>query len=209
MTNKEIKKNNSEWNWDKHQIPNIWDFFIVKWIEWKVTAINKPTAWINEVEIGWKIEIIVNWPLWEQIDQEKWYYQKNLWWRPEDYSPEELLDKANKYFEMCEDTVIKRWINWIIKKPKTISWFNLYIKVNKNYLSKKWKDDRFSGTVEYIRTSIENDVEEKALTWVYSPSASQFNLKNNFWWKDKIEVDNNIKKYITTKEENELLDEIL
>ena len=114
------------------------------------------------------------------------------------YTPEELFEKAQEFFEICDATIIDKGIAWKIKRPKTFSWLNLFLWVGKNYLSEKKKEEDFSGTVEYIRNTIENDVEEKALMGVYSPWASSFNLKNNFNWKEKSEVktDVTMKDYI-------------
>jgi len=119
-------------------------------------------------------------------------------WRPNIYTPEELKEKADEFFDLCEKTIIDKWIAWKIKRPKTFSWINLYLWVSKNYFSEKKKDKDYLGTIEYIRNTIENDVEEKALIWVYSPWASSFNLKNNFDWKEKSEVktDVTMKDYI-------------
>lgn len=115
-------------------------------------------------------------------------YKKNNVWKPPLYTPKELKAKADEYFKYCQSVIINRWINWKIHKPFTISWFNLFAWISKNYLSEVAKKDEYLGTVEYIRNFIENDVEEKALIWVYSPSASSFNLKNNFGWSEKTET---------------------
>ena len=133
------------------------------------------------------------------------------WWRPELYTPEELWNEANKYFKHCMEEIIDRGSNGKTHKPLTVSWLNLWLWVSKNYLSEKAKHEGFLGTVEYIRSFIENDVEEKALIWVYSPSASSFNLKNNFWWREKQEVDQTTKNYTFTSnlEDEEMYKRIL
>lgn len=105
--------------------------------------------------------------------------------RGQKYTPSQLRDKFYEYLAFCKKTTINRWIAGITNKPLTITWFCLFAWVNKDFLSEKSKDPIFSGTVKEIRTTIENDVEEKALLWVYSPTASSFNLKHNFGWQDK------------------------
>lgn len=112
---------------------------------------------------------------------------KNKWWRPNLYTPLELETKANEYFSLCDSTKIKRWINWIFTKPKTLSWLCIYLNVSKDYISEKLKQKKFSETIKRIRLEVENDIEEKALLWIYSPTASSFNLKNNFSWTEKSE----------------------
>lgn len=103
------------------------------------------------------------------------------WWRPEKFSPEEFETKSNEYLEQCTTN----------KRPKTLSWLCVFLWVYKDYISEKMKDERFSETIKKIRTIAENDVEEWILTNKYNPTAWIFNLKNNFWWKDKTEIDQN------------------
>lgn len=121
--------------------------------------------------------------------------EKNLWWRPEKYSPEELIDKAQKYFDKLDDKAnyIDKWIAWKFPRPKTLSWLCLWLWVAKDYLSEKVKDERFSEAVKRIRLVVENNIEEWILLWIYNANSWMFNLKNNFDWKDKSEVDNNVK----------------
>jgi hypothetical protein len=46
--------------------------------------------------------------------------------------------------------------------------------------------------IKYIRWVVENDIEEKAMLWVYNPTIASKNLSANFDWKEKSEVDNKI-----------------
>jgi len=126
--------------------------------------------------------------------------EKNKWWRPEKYSPEELLQEAQNYFENCEKTIISfdKTNLKTITKPKTLSWLCLWLKVSKDYISEKAKDERFSETIKQIRLEVENNIEEWILQWSYNPTSWIFNLKNNFDWKDKSEVDNTIKWNLET-----------
>jgi hypothetical protein len=121
--------------------------------------------------------------------------------RPKTYkTAEELFEAAEEFFALCDATIINKGIAWKISRPKTLSWLNLALWVGKNYLQQLKEKKDFSGTVDYIRNVIENDVEEKALTWLYSPSASSFNLKNNFNWieKSEIKTDVTMKDYTFT-----------
>lgn len=115
----------------------------------------------------------------------------NVWWRPEKYSPEELIIKSQEYFDSLDlkENWINKWIWWMYPKPKTLSWLCLYLWVSKDYISEKLKDDRFSETIKRIRLVVENNIEEWILLNIYNPTSWIFNLKNNFDWKDKTEVD--------------------
>jgi hypothetical protein len=117
-----------------------------------------------------------------------------IMWRPEKYSPEELLQEAQNYFKNCEKTIISfdKTNLKTITKPKTLSWLCLWLKVSKDYISEKAKSDNFSETIKQIRLEVENNIEEWILQWSYNPTSWIFNLKNNFDWKDKTEVDSNV-----------------
>lgn len=58
------------------QVPKKGDCFVVKgkWIEGKV--IKSTTSWEITVKFWNKEEIILAWNLWDQIDQQKWYYKQ-------------------------------------------------------------------------------------------------------------------------------------
>lgn len=120
----------------------------------------------------------------------------NVGWRPfgtSYYSPEELYEEAMKYFNKCDETIIENSYGKEITIPKTMSWLAKWLWVSKNYLSNKAKEDGYLGMMEYIRWIVENDIEEKALIWFYNPTIAAKNLSANFDWKEKSEVDNNIK----------------
>lgn len=117
---------------------------------------------------------------------------ENQWGRPQKFTPETLREKAFEYFALCEhpDNWIDKWIGWRFPRPKTLSWLCIYLWVSKDYISEKLKDDRFSETIKEIRLVVENNIEEWILYWHLASTAWIFNLKNNFWWVDKQEVDN-------------------
>lgn len=52
------------------------------------------------------------------------------------------------------------------------------------------KDPRFADTIKDAKTRIEHFTEQ--MLFSPSPTGTIFNLKNNYGWKDKTEVDNNI-----------------
>lgn len=124
--------------------------------------------------------------------------EKNKWGRPfgsYKYNPEQLFEKAKEYFKKCEETIISydKATLKTITKPKTLSWLCLWLWVAKDYISEKAKDESYSETIKQIRLEVENSIEEWILQGSYNPTSWIFNLKNNFDWKDKTEVDSNVK----------------
>lgn len=113
------------------------------------------------------------------------------------YTPETLLQKSIEYFDMLndEENFIDKGKEWKHPRPKTLSWLCLYLDVSKDYISEKAKDEDFSETIKRIRLVVENNIEEWILIWIYNPTSWIFNLKNNFDWKDKLEVDSTQENY--------------
>ena len=116
-------------------------------------------------------------------------------WRPfgsVKFTPEELKQKATEYFSLIDNINKKRETNWIkIKKPKTITWFCLFAWVDRDYVGDKLKDADYFRTIKEIRMEIENSIEEWILEEWLNTTAWIFNLKNNFGWKDKLDIDQN------------------
>ena len=115
----------------------------------------------------------------------------NVGGRPQKYTPDELYNKAKEYFEKCDKTILSTdKTTWkVTTKPKTLSGLCLWLKVSKDYISEKAKDENFSETIKQIRLEVENNIEEWILTNSYNATSWIFNLKNNFNWKDKTEVE--------------------
>lgn len=127
----------------------------------------------------------------EEKKEEETTKEKNLWWRPfwtYKYSPEEILDEAMKYFKHCDDTKVMNWYWKEVWKPKTLTWLAKWLWVAKDYISEKLKDESYSEMIKYIRSVVENDIEEKAMLWVYNSTIASKNLSANFNWVDKSEV---------------------
>lgn len=56
-----------------------------------------------------------------------------------------------------------------------------------------YKDENnksFFNTIKRAKDIVEASIEENMIKGTYNPTASIFNLKNNFGWKDKTEVEN-------------------
>ena len=108
-------------------------------------------------------------------------------WRPDKYTPDDLLKKANEYFESLskKENLIDRWTLGKIARPKTLSWLCIYLWVSKDYISEKLKDSMFSEVIKRIRVIVENNIEEWILLNIYNPTSWIFSLKNHFDWVDK------------------------
>lgn len=109
--------------------------------------------------------------------------EKNKGGRPKKYSETEVLEqKINEYFDMCEEK----------GKPYTITGLCLYLDVDRVTLLRYEEKQEFCNTIKRAKNKIENYIEEHSITGDLNPTVSIFNLKNNFGWKDKTEVDQNI-----------------
>ena len=113
--------------------------------------------------------------------------------RPRKYQTnKELENKINKYFQMCDEskeTIKTEKTIKIIYKPYTVSGLCLYLDITRETLCQYEKMDIFSDTVKKAKTKIENWIEEHSLSGDLHPVVSIFNLKNNFGWKDKQEIE--------------------
>lgn len=111
--------------------------------------------------------------------------------RPLEYTPEQILERAEEYFAHLDnpDNYMDKGIGWKIPYPKTLSGLCLWLWVSKDYISEKAKDSRFAESIKRIRLEVEQNIEEGILMWAYNATAWIFNLKNNFGWVDKQEID--------------------
>jgi hypothetical protein len=117
--------------------------------------------------------------------------EKNKVWRPfgsYKYTPEELYKEAMAYFDYCDNELVENAYWKKVWKPKTLTWLAKWLWVAKDYISEQLKREDFSEMIKYIRWVVENDIEEKAMLWVYNPTIASKNLSANFDWKDKSEV---------------------
>ena len=117
--------------------------------------------------------------------------EKNKWGRPLKFkSAEELQKKIDEYFESCFE-LDEKWKKVKIK-AFTVVWLALYLWVDRvTLLNYEDKSDEFFSTIKRAKAKVEEDIENWILTNKYNSAAWIFNLKNNFWWKDKIETENN------------------
>lgn len=117
--------------------------------------------------------------------------------RPPKYdNAEDFAKKVDEYFTWCDSQL--RIVETdkgtkFIAKPYTVSGLCLYLDICRDTLCEYEKIEMFSDTVKRAKYKIENWIEEKSLQGELNPTVSIFNLKNNFGWKDKQEVESSNK----------------
>lgn len=115
--------------------------------------------------------------------------------RPKKFNdPDVMWERILKYFKDC-DSATKTIINEkgqtkIIYKPYTITGLCLALDIESTTTLTDYENDpMFSRAVKMAKKIVENWVEEKSLTGDINATTAIFNLKNNFGWKDKTEVE--------------------
>jgi hypothetical protein len=122
--------------------------------------------------------------------------KKNQGGRPLRFkSVKELQRKIDAYFDTC-DSHVKKVLNKkgeLIEvpdpQPFTICGLALYLNISRVTLLNYEGRPKFLYTIKRAKLRIECQIETRALTGEYNPAAAIFNLKNNFGWKDKHEME--------------------
>lgn len=94
-------------------------------------------------------------------------------------SKKELKHKIELYFSMC----IKK------EKPLTMSGLALALDTNRQTILNYSKKENYFDTIKKARAMCENYAEEMLFTGKGNVAGVIFNLKNNYSWRDKTEVD--------------------
>ena len=89
----------------------------------------------------------------------------------------ELEDKIDAYFANENNL------------PWTITDLAYWLDCDRQTLLNYQEKEEFFGTIKKAKTKIEASIEKRALLGVYNPTFAIFNMKNNFDWQDKHEVD--------------------
>lgn len=126
--------------------------------------------------------------------------------KPKWESPEELEELIEKYLKSCW-TVKRDMFGNPVKdpetkeeilqqtKPYTISGMALYLDCDRHFLLEYAKKDKFSATIKKARNICQAYAEESLFS--NKATGAIFNLKNNYGWKDKTEVDQNVNGDLT------------
>lgn len=107
--------------------------------------------------------------------------------RPKKYnSVEEMQQLINDYFNYCDEN----------KKPYTVSGLANALDLTRQSLLNYEEDDEFFDTIKRAKSKIEQFAEE--CLFVGSNTAGViFNLKNNYNWKDKQEIEAEVNTDVT------------
>lgn len=114
---------------------------------------------------------------------------KNAGGRPMKWnSPKELENLIEVYFLSLEDPDKPG----VYLRPPTITGLALALGTNRETLCNYEKRDEFFDTIKEAKSRCEQWVEENAMLGKANATFSIFNLKNNYGWKDKTEVENTV-----------------
>ena len=113
-------------------------------------------------------------------------------------SEEDLQEKIASYFQYCDKGEIievydkkKQEVVSIVRKiPYTVSGLCLYLDCDRKTIINYSKKDEFFHTIKRAKVKIENNLEVGSLNGSLQATPCIFNLKNNFEWVDKSEVEN-------------------
>lgn len=99
--------------------------------------------------------------------------------RPKLYSSVENMKKIiDEYFRKCDEN----------EKPYTMSGLAYALDMDRRSLLNYSKDEKFFPTIKKAREKVEQQLEENALMGKANATFTIFNLKNNYGWQDKTEV---------------------
>ena len=114
---------------------------------------------------------------------------KNKGGRPKMYSDvDEMQNDIDKYFKNCDKK----------EKPYTMSGLAYALDMSRQSLINYSKDEKFFDTIKKAKQKVEQQLEENALMGKGNSTFTIFNLKNNFEWKDNVEVKTNAIEDLTT-----------
>ena len=98
--------------------------------------------------------------------------------RPKAYTEvEKMQEKIDKYFNECD----------IKKEPYTITGLALALDLDRKSINNYAKDSEFFPTIKKAKLKVENYLEKRLIN-DSSATGIIFNLKNNYGWSDKQEI---------------------
>ena len=122
--------------------------------------------------------------------------------RPKKYTEVEIMEqKIKKYFLECDAK----------NEPYTVTGLCLALDITRETLREYLKDEQFSDTIKKAKLKVENYLEKHLIT-DSSTTGIIFNLKNNFGWTDKQQVEhsgniNNPFEGLSTEELRQLIND--
>ena len=113
--------------------------------------------------------------------------EKKIMGRPKKYTSVEEVEKLiEKYFEECKTD----------KRPYTMSGLAYALDMDRKTLLNYSKNEDFFLTIKKAKDFVEQSLEEKLISTSGVATGIIFNLKNNYDWKDKQEIDADVKTEI-------------
>lgn len=101
--------------------------------------------------------------------------------RPKLYeSKEEMQEVIDAYFLLCDQ----------LEKPYTMSGLANALNMSRQSVINYSKEEEFFDTIKKARGKIEQQLEENALMGKANSTFTIFNLKNNYGWRDSVEISN-------------------
>lgn len=102
---------------------------------------------------------------------------------------EDLSEKIDAFFE-SDDAYIINYVDDVEQKifAPTISGLALFLEVDRKTIVNYSNREEYFPTIRKARSRIESHIEKKL--YGNNVTGCIFNLKNNFGWKDKSEIDN-------------------
>lgn len=108
--------------------------------------------------------------------------------RPKLYTSVEDMQKIiDEYFMICDEK----------EKPYTMSGLAYALDMDRKSLLNYSKDEKFFPTIKKAREKVEQQLEENALMGKANATFTIFNLKNNYGWVDKQEIENKSQGKVT------------
>jgi hypothetical protein len=123
--------------------------------------------------------------------------EKHAGGRPPLYTSVEELDKGiERYFQECDVT----------RTPYTMSGLAYALGMDRTSLIRYGKEEQFYNSIKKAKEKVEKSLEEKLVAGTGNATGIIFNLKNNYDWKDKQEIEAEVKTtniQVTLEEDSE------
>jgi len=98
--------------------------------------------------------------------------------RPLKFTPQELAQKIEDYFQFCEAN----------NRVATVTGLAVELGTSRTLLARYKGLPKFEEIIEGAKTRIESLIEEGMLKNRLNVAASIFSLKNNFMWQDTVQI---------------------
>ena len=112
----------------------------------------------------------------------------------------EVEDKIKEYFDYCDNRLVQGYDNktneqfaYISPEPYTMSGLAYYLGIDRRTLLNYSNKEDFFLTIKSARDRVEMDIDRRLNDKNAFTPGLIFNLINNFDWKQKSEVDQNIR----------------